>query len=419
MGFASAYLGSMTLASALVEEEPHTDTGIILIVPSFDEPDIVSLLNSLVKCQQPGCKVEVLIGINAPPEASERQLEQNNLTIRDIESWRDANMNAPFRLFFFDTGRSRDRGWGAGLARKILMDEALRRFNIIDNPGGIIVSLDADCTVSSNYLTAIKDHFSAQPGINGASIRFEHVIPGSKDHPALRNAIISYELHMRYYYQALSYSGYPQVFHTIGSALAARASAYASVGGMNRRQAGEDFYFIQKMIPLGGFIAINSAVVYPSARISDRVPFGTGPAVRAIIENPDQQLLTYNPQAFIDLQRLVKRVPDFFDIGESQQGSIGDGLPAGIYDFLIANDWLKKVDEIRSNTACRDSFIKRFYNWLNMFQLVKYLNFVHTGKYFEKMAVEDASRQMIKMITGNDNCKDRYELLEQYRMLER
>ncbi len=82
MGFASAYLGSMTLARALVEEEPHTDTGIILIVPSFDEPDIVSLLNSLVKCQQPGCKVEVLIGINAPPDASERQLEQNNLISR-------------------------------------------------------------------------------------------------------------------------------------------------------------------------------------------------------------------------------------------------------------------------------------------------------------------------------------------------
>jgi len=42
---------------------------------------------------------------------------------------------------------------------------------------------------------------------------------------------------------------------------------------MNRKQAGEDFYFIQKLMPLGGYFALNSTAIYPSPRESSRVPF--------------------------------------------------------------------------------------------------------------------------------------------------
>ena len=41
--------------------------------------------------------------------------------------------------------------------------------------------------------------------------------------------------------------GYPDSIYTIGSAFAVRAEAYMKQGGMNRRQAGEDFYFLYKL----------------------------------------------------------------------------------------------------------------------------------------------------------------------------
>ncbi len=116
------------------------------------------------------------------------------------------------------------------------------------------------------------------------SIRFEHPLSGSEFPDEVYRYVTMYELHMRYFYQAVKYSGYPYAFHAIGSAIAFRASAYLKAGGMNRKQAGEDFYFIQKLIPQGGFFALNSTTVHPSPRTSDRVPFGTGAVISKLIE---------------------------------------------------------------------------------------------------------------------------------------
>ncbi len=116
--------------------------------------------------------------------------------------------------------------------------------------------------------------------------------------------ITLYELHLRYYIQGLRYSGFPYAFHTVGSAIAVKAFQYVKAGGMNRRQAGEDFYFVQKLVPLGGYFALNSTTVYPSPRESFRVPFGTGAAISRLMNNPGEEFLTYNFEAFRELRSL-------------------------------------------------------------------------------------------------------------------
>ena len=97
--------------------------------------------------------------------------------------------------------------------------------------------------------------------------------------PKQRLGIQLYEDYLHYYKKALDYAGFPDSIYTIGSAFAVRADAYVKQGGMNRRQAGEDFYFLNKLTKLGKITEINDAYVYPSARVSDRVPFGTGAAM--------------------------------------------------------------------------------------------------------------------------------------------
>ncbi len=122
--------------------------------------------------------------------------------------------------------------------------------------------------------------------------------------------ITLYELHLRYYFQGLAYSGFPYVFHTVGSAIAVKALPYVKAGGMNRRQAGEDFYFIQKLVPAGGYFNLNSTTVYPSPRTSSRVPFGTGASMAQTNSEQGSIFLTYNIQAFKELRT-------FFSITES------------------------------------------------------------------------------------------------------
>ena len=90
---------------------------------------------------------------------------------------------------------------------------------------------------------------------------------------------MAYELHLRYLNLFSRFTGFPYAYHTIGSCFGVRAETYASQGGMNKRKAGEDFYFLHKIIPLGEFREINNTCVIPSPRESDRVPFGTGAAI--------------------------------------------------------------------------------------------------------------------------------------------
>ena len=322
MGFASAWLNEKALFPQLIKEVPDNLTGIIVVVPAFDEPSITILLDSLKSCVEPDCIVEVIIVVNAPDDASQESIENNLICMRNIEKWRSNNKNLFFRLYIVNAGKAPVTGWGVGLARKTGMDEALRRFNTIKNPDGAIVCLDADCTVEKNYFTAICNELVKKKERKACSIYFEHPLSGSQFPERVYNYITQYELHMRYFVQGLKYSGFPYPFHTVGSALAVKALQYVKAGGMNRRQAGEDFYFIQKLSPLGYF-TLNRTTIFPSPRESKRVPFGTGVMIARSMDNNSNGFLTYNNQAFNDLKELFDIVRTLSAADRSEERRVG------------------------------------------------------------------------------------------------
>jgi hypothetical protein len=71
----------------------------------------------------------------------------------------------------------------------------------------------------------------------------------------------------------------PYHFTALGSAMALPVSSYKAIGGMTPKRSGEDFYFLQKLLKYGTLMTWNEEKVYPAARFSDRVFFGTGPAM--------------------------------------------------------------------------------------------------------------------------------------------
>jgi len=74
--------------------------------------------------------------------------------------------------------------------------------------------------------------------------------------------------------------------------IACTAQAYIAVGGMVRRQAGEDFYFLQKLAKRGPIHEIADTTVRPSPRRSDRgsdvlleiTPVNTNSDVHEVVE---------------------------------------------------------------------------------------------------------------------------------------
>ncbi len=417
MSFASEWLQSGPVFPKLIEEAPEINTGIIVVVPSFNEPEVLTLLNSLESCRKPTCRTEVIIIVNSPAGADDTILNNNTETVSKAQEWLKKS-DPFFTLHIINLGRAVIKGWGVGLARKSGMDEALRRFNAIGNDQGVIACLDGDCIVDENYFTAIEKELLLRPERKACSIYFEHPVTDSEYDTEILNAAIQYEMHLRYYYQAHIYSGFPTVFHTVGSTLAVKAKPYMKAGGMNRKQAGEDFYFVQKLLPAGGYCSINSTTVYPSPRISDRVPFGTGAAIGKMIGNEEKVLLTYNPEAFSDLREFFAQIERICKYDDKDPGKLYGSLPSSIKSFFDLDEWKTKTAEIRNNTSGLPSFRKRFFEWFNMFRIVKYLNFVHL-EIFRKVPVYEATNELLNRAGISPGNTDALGLLNYLRKIEK
>lgn len=414
MGFASAWLAERSLFPRLINERPVENTGLIVVVPAYNEPGISTLLDSLAACHPPECDTEVIIVINAPCDADESEIINNERCQQEIEAWKN-NESTFFKLYAINTGRSELKDWGVGLARKTGMDEALRRFDDTDDPEGVIVCLDADCKVAKNYFQVLERDFLLKKNHKACSIYFEHQLPGDD---LTRSSIVQYELHLRYYLQGQLFSGFPYAYHTVGSSMAVRASSYLKCGGMNRKQAGEDFYFIQKLAGAGGYLSLCSTTVYPSARQSYRVPFGTGAMMRKMAEGTGDVLYTYNIKAFLELKAFFDSIDSLRLCADVEMSIAWNKLGPGLKQFIDEKEFIGKITEIRENTSGPESFRKRFFNWFNMFRIVRYLNSSHQN-IFDKQPVVEAAVEMARL-RALGTCKDdALSLLQLYRETEK
>jgi len=392
-----------------IPEPPAPGLSLVVVIPCFNEPNLVASLESLQKSERPDAAHEVIVVVNSAADAEASVIQQNERTLRDARAWTEAEPEPKLTVHLIDARGLPPRHAGVGLARKIGMDEALRRFDDVGTiDSGVILCFDADCVCASDYLRAVHEHFRAHPMSSACSIYFEHPLEG-KLAPEIYEAIAAYELHLRYYVQALRYAGFPHAYHTIGSSMAVRARAYMEQGGMNRRQAGEDFYFLHKLIPLGSFTELNSTAVYPSPRSSNRVPFGTGRAVCEWLQQPGTK--TYPFKAFDDLRVFLQ------SMGSLKTADV-QGVPESICTFLAEQDFDAALAEIRSHTSTPAAFTKRFFRWFDGFRAMKFVHHARDRFYGEE-EVEVASAKLLDRLGRLAAEGSINELLLAYRKLNR
>lgn len=386
-----------------------SNVNMIVTIPCYDEPNILDTLQSLQNCEKPSCAVEVIIVVNNSESAPERVKTQNKQTFEEILAFNKQNDKHWIQFMPILEKEMPEKFAGVGLARKIAMDEAIYRFNEITNPNGIIISCDADTLVESNYFVAIEEFYKTTDN-KAATLYFEHPLEG--DLPKYQyHAIAQYELYMRYYIEQLRRCGFPFLYHTVGSCFSIQASAYCKQGGMNKRQAGEDFYFLQKVFQAEKCAEIRTTTVHPSSRVSDRVPFGTGTVVAKITDfstNKTPQYKTFAPESFDILQMFFSQISDIYDTEPDETFLM---LHPYLQEFLTKDVYSKKISEIKKNSTSLHSFQKRFFNWFNGFMVYKFLNFVHQNK-IERIPIEQVAADLI----GSTEY-DVFELLKKYRTI--
>ncbi len=197
------------------------------------------------------------------------------------------------------------RKHGVGAARKLGTDIALACYarGHLDNPW--LYQTDADATLPPDYFKQVLGDIPQ--GAQGAIVcahRHRH------QDPDVALAARLYDAHMRYYVAGLGRAGSSYAYSTLGSTVTVHAQAYAAVRGFPRRNAAEDFYLLNKVAKTYGVISNPQIRIEVEARLSDRVPFGTGPALKDILATlrqttlvpPERAYLSYHPQSFEQLK---------------------------------------------------------------------------------------------------------------------
>lgn len=243
----------------------------IPVLDEFDNlPGLISDLN-----QQTCVGWEAIVCINQPDdwwkdEQRARVCRQNQKSLAWLRDLRHPKIHCLDKS-------SHGKGWegkrhGVGWARKTAMDFAASLAEDED----LIVSMDADTRYPQGFFESLIKAKASHQEARGISVPYYHRLTGDE---VTDRCMLRYELYMRNYAINMLLIDNPYAFSAIGSGMACRAKDYRQVGGLTPKMSGEDFYFMLKLRKAGHIIVDTAETIYPAARFSDRVYFGTGPAM--------------------------------------------------------------------------------------------------------------------------------------------
>lgn len=274
---------------------------------------------------------------------------------------------------------------GVGLARKIGADVATQLFAQGKIANQWLHSTDADATLPEDYFELPNSYAVA------ATYSFKHQFlkaQKSATEIALEKASFFYEQRLHYYQQGLEYAGSPYAFYTVGSALAFTFEAYCQVRGFPRRAAGEDFYLMNKIAKVGHITALSQQITL-QPRASMRVPFGTGPATRGLLNNTART--DYNPEVFMELKHCLLQLPNtckhLIDTQSVSYGELGNHTQAALVALGIEELWQHIAKQKMSHSQAHQAAIQ----WFDGFRTLKFIHQL-SDLYLPKLPVEQIAQ---------------------------
>ena len=279
-------------------------------------------------------------------------------------------------------GRELPGKGGVGMARKIGTDFALQLWASGKLRSPWIHLTDADARLPRDYFGACASLNNNDSDVSGAVAMVYAFAHGACDDVALTDAHSLYEISLRHYVLGLRRAGSPYAFHSIGSCIAVRAPALAIVRGVPKRQAGEDFYFLDKLAKIGRIAAppLELGPIELTARRSARAPFGTGPAVEEISRLSDtENYLLHDPRIFETLATWLGVLDDCAAASSVEPyhqwlAILSEPVRAGVRPYLESQRALEAISDALGAGRAPATVRRRLHTW---FDGLKTLRFVH------------------------------------------
>ncbi len=327
---------------------------------------------------------------------------------------------------------------GVGLARKIGNDAvlALRSEGRVASPW--IHNTDADTLLPRDYfdqLEPVSPSPSPSPspppspsGVGAAIYFYEHRFD---EDPALAEAGRLYEISLRYYVLGLAWAGSPYAYQSMGSCLAIPSESYAAVRGFPKKNAAEDFYVLDKLAKVGEIVRLAGTPLVLEGRPSDRVPFGTGRALRDLTGRRGglDHFRLFHPLVFGHLAAWLR----VLSAVARSRGDLAAGfreLPAGTPFFRadLIEDALTRMgafDAIRravAETPDPPALLRRLHTWFDAFRTLKFIHALRDGGFpsipYRQALTEAPFTNLVSSALADEDAESfRRQLAEEERRL--
>ena len=409
------YLERYAEPEAAWGHELHTQYSGVLVVPLQRESS--DFLDNLAPAlsQAPG-RVLVIAVVNATDEASAATHEANGRLLQQLadrliprqelptleRSPATAILGRPgvFDLLVIDRaspGKRMPVGEGVGLARRIGMDLALQLQQLEGSTSPWLATTDADAQPPETYfqtLTAVEPRTPAGQRRVALTLPFWHTPSGDE---AIDSATDNYELSLRYYTLGLAAAGSAYAYESMGSSMVVLAEAYAEVRGFPRRNAGEDFYLLDKLAKVGALHRPACKPLLLRSRTSDRVPFGTGRKVSEIVASGGG-LTTYHPRVFELLRSCLSALREVVRLRSQSDlpALLGQTLDAGsvgavssALDELQTFDALPGMFDASPDARVRD---RRLLTWFDALRTLRFIHLIEARASLARVPILEALR---------------------------
>ena len=395
------YLSRWAEPEARAAEGLSAEYGHVLVIPAYGEDrSLIETLGSVP--HGPAGDTLIVVVLNAR-QASSPDVHESNARVRErlaaagAGPARELAASPAVTEFPLPNGRLVliDRalpdsflpeGQGVGLARKIGNDFALALHGAGRVASPWIHNTDADVILPNDYFDQVVPLGDAGSGDAAAVYFFEHRFA---EDPGLADAARLYEISLRYYTLGLAWAGSPYAYEAMGSCIAVRPSAYAAVRGFPRKDAAEDFYFLNKVAKVGGIRRLSGAPLFLDGRVSDRVPFGTGNALGKLVAKPRARsgFRLYHPMVFAHLAAWLSVLERTARSGGQVDVAVGE-LPRE-NPFFKAGLLVEALERMGAFRAVRDAIhrssgdpetmLRHFHAWFDGFRTRKLVHALRDG----------------------------------------
>lgn len=317
---------------------------IYFAVPASNE---YGTINQLIDCilSQTYQNLKIIVCVNQP-ECYRTLVHKENVSKNNEQTLEYLSNISDKRLEIIDFASA-----GRGLAKHQAIVGWVRRHMIericekaLDDD--IIVSMDADCRFQNYFTISILNQFKKYPNAIALCNPYYHPLTNDIN---LDSKLLRYETYMRWYTVNLLRIESPYAYTALGSVIIFPVSSYKKIKTFAPRAAGEDFYLLQKFRKNGQIILYNTHLVYPATRYSDRVPFGTGPALISELQHQSEMYPFYSGKWF-------DKIRDFYQTFQFRFNNIYSDE----FDVIIEKIFNLKSQELWHKLRKNNPTLERF-----------------------------------------------------------